>query len=167
MAQKEPSQVMDVENVDVFGRPIDERRAELIQQRVLGVELRDIVKALSAKYRCSPKTIYQDWRLRRKWGPRLVGMEDGDSLTVDIVALLNWLKRRAVMEVMQGDNSAARIGAIKAVKDVARDIYDIAKETGKIKIVPEEMKLRLELSGLGKSPFMKDDSKDDGKSTGP
>ena len=167
MAQKEPSQVMDVENVDVLGRQIDERRADLLQQRVLGVELKDIVKALSAKYECSPKTIYQDWRLRRKWGPRLVGLEDGDSLTIDIVALLNWLKRRAVMEVLQGDNSAARIGAIKAVKDVAKDIYDIAKETGKIKIVPEEMKLKLEMSGLGKSPFMKGGGNGDGKSTGP
>ena len=155
-----------LEMSELMAKPVDERRVELIQQRALGVELKDIVKSLAAKYKCSPKTIYHDWRRRRLWAPGLLGMDDGETLTIDIVSLLEWLRKRAVLEVLQGDNSNARIGAIKAARDVLHDLYDIAKDTGKIKITPEEMKLRVELSGLGKNPLgEKDHGNADGSPT--
>ena len=153
MSLEQVKQLSQAEKAELLERPIDQRRAELIEQRALGVEMREIVRSLSGKYECNPKCIYDDWRERRKWAPKIIGLEDGESLTVDIVTLLNWLKRRAVMEVLQGDNSAAKIGAIKTVRDVAMGIYEIAKDTGKIQVVPAEMKLKLEMSGLGKSPF--------------
>ena len=138
---------------EILERPIDVRRMELLTQRALGVPLRDIVEDLARKHKVAEKTIYSDWRIRKKWGPKLLEIDDGDNATLSIHTLLEWLKRRSVTEVLQGDNSAARIGAIKTAESIAMDLYDIFKDTGKIQTVQQNQgvaKVKLEMVGLGK-----------------
>ena len=132
-----------LEKREIVRGEVDQRRIELMQQRALGVDLNILVQTLSVKYNRSAKTVYNDWRTRRKWAPKLLGLEDGESIIVDIVTLLNWLKRRGVMEVLQGDSSSNRIGAIKAVKDIVMNLYDIVSSTGLVKLSPRKVDVKI------------------------
>lgn len=116
---------------------LDERRVEMLRLRAQGVQLSQVVKQLSVKHSVTIQALYTDWSKRARWGPRLIGLDDSESMIVDLQTFLNWLKEKTVLEILSGDSSSNRIGAIRTAKDIAKDIYVIAKDTGKIGKVPE------------------------------
>lgn len=130
-----------MEKIAILMPPIDQRRIEMLTLKATGIPNANIVQTLAEKYHVKPKAIYEDWRKRGKWAPRLVELDDSEGLIADLVIFLKWLQKRAVKEILDGDNSSSRIGGVKIAAEIARFIFEIAKDTGKIKIVPKQMEV--------------------------
>jgi hypothetical protein len=118
----------------------------MMRDIVLGVEKPEIFRSLSVEYGVSYHAIYTDYKRRDTWQSDILDIKDSRTLALDLVALLNWLKRRGVLEVLSADNSNARIGAIRTVADIATRIYTILKETGLIDKLPDELKEELNVN---------------------
>lgn len=111
------------------GKALLERRIKMMGDHVLGVNKPEIFRSLAIEYGVSYHAIYKDFQRRGKWLVDVLEVRDSRIITLDIVALLHWLKRRGVMEVMQGKTGATRVGAIRTVADIATRIYNILKDS--------------------------------------
>ena len=115
------------------GRQLLERRGKMLRQVGQGVSLNETVDVLSREYEISENALYKDWQNRNKWASDIVGLDDPDSFVMEIVDFLKWLRQRSTLEVLQGDSTANRIGAIRTAVDVIKTLYTIAQASGKIK----------------------------------
>lgn len=130
------------------GLALLERRTKMMRDVVLGVDKPEIFRSLSIEYGVSYHAVYTDYKRRERWQHDVLDIKDSKTLALDLVALLHWLKRRGVLEVLSADNSNARIGAIRTVADIASRIYTILKETGLIKELPTELREYIEVRWL-------------------
>jgi hypothetical protein len=102
-----------------------ERRQKLLKMRSMGVSLAEAVKDLSERYDVSTRTVYYDWRNRKKWIEAVLGIEDPEAFFLDLVANHGEIYRLASLEYLKGDNSAARIGALRLLRDLNRDMGEM------------------------------------------
>jgi len=103
------------------------RRAELVKLKSIGSQLHDIVKSLAVKYGVSERQIYHDWKQRKKWLPTLLSIEDPHSFFLDIISKHDELRKLAVLEFLKAPpGSTARIGALRLIRDIDMDLYEIA-----------------------------------------
>jgi hypothetical protein len=121
------------------GRQLLERRSKFLRQIGQGVPLNETVNSLSVEYEVSQRALYQDWQHRSKWANQIVGLDDPDSFVMELIDFLKWLRQRSVLEVLQGDSSANRIGAIRTAISVIQQLFTIAEATGKVQKVPAEL----------------------------
>jgi hypothetical protein len=98
-----------------------ERRRELLKTRNYGVSLVDAVKNLSGKYHVSTRTIYYDWQHRKQWIEAVLDIQDPQAFFLELVANHKEIYRLAALEFLQADNSNARIGALRLLRDLNRD----------------------------------------------
>ena len=121
------------------GRALLERRSKMLRQIGLGVELSIVVSDFSREYGVTQNAIYKDWEQREKWAGDVAQLEDPEAMVAELIHFLKWLKRRSVLEVLKGDSSSNRIGAIKTAESIASRIFDIARATGKIATVADQV----------------------------
>jgi len=89
------------------------RRRDLLKDLAFGISLHDVVEHLSQKYMVSQSAIYKDWKRRRTWLDSIIGIDDPTAFFLELMAAHQEVKRLAVKEYLTGDNSAARIGALR------------------------------------------------------
>jgi hypothetical protein len=102
-----------------------ERRQKLLKMRSMGVSLAEAVKDLAERFDVSTRAVYYDWRDRKKWIEVVLGIEDPETFFLDLVANHGELYRLASLEYLKGDNSAARIGALRLLRDLNRDMREL------------------------------------------
>ena len=100
-----------------------ERRSKMLELRAKGWELSDIVSHLAREHECSKQIIYRDWVRRKHWMPKLLELDDRDRLYLDILADHKEISRLATLEFLQGDNSSARVGALRLRRDINKDLF--------------------------------------------
>lgn len=98
------------------------RRRDLVKDRAFGVSLHDAVERLSLKYQVTRSAIYKDWKRRRTWLSAIVGIDDPTAFFLELVAAHLEVKRLAMKEYLTGDNSAARIGALRLIRELNLDL---------------------------------------------
>ena len=101
------------------------RRKELLKNRNLGVSLTDSVKILSRKFGVSERCVYQDWANRKQWLPLVLDIDDPRKFFLDILSQHREIYRLASLEYLKGDNSAARVGALRLCRDLNLDFVEL------------------------------------------
>jgi len=102
-----------------------ERRREMLRMRSKGLSLNVVVNDLSQKYDRTREALYKDWRRRKAWIKALLDLGDPEAVFLDILARHEDIYRMTVMECLQADNSSAKIGALRLLRDLNRDFYDM------------------------------------------
>ena len=102
-----------------------ERRRELLKTRNYGVSLADAVKDLSLKYQVSTQELYYDWQHRKNWIEEVLDIKDSRTFFLELVANHKEIYRLASLEYLKGDKSAAKIGALRLLRDLNRDFSEL------------------------------------------
>jgi len=119
-------------------RKVFERRTEMLRDVCRGVPLKLIVKDLAEKYGVSVKSVYADWEKRNEWMSQIVQLED-KSLVYELVEGLKQIIPAAWIEYEKGDNTAARVGALKVAQKTYRDLIEVLQSIGVIEKKPEQI----------------------------
>jgi hypothetical protein len=69
--------------------------------------------------------VYQDWATRKQWLPLVLEIQDPEAFFYDILAQHREIYRLASLEYLKGDNSAARIGALRLLRDLNLDLIEL------------------------------------------
>ena len=109
---------------------IVERRRELLKLRSLGVSLPDAVKELASKFDVSARTIYSDWEKRKDWIGLFLDIGDPEAFSLDILSNHRQIYSFAVKEYLSADNSSARIGALRLLRDLNLDLNELVTLNG-------------------------------------
>jgi hypothetical protein len=97
----------------------------MLKQRGMGVPLSDTVKNLSETYGVSRRAIYYDWQRRTAWMRALLEVGDPEQFALDVIAHHLEIRRFATLEYLKGDNSAARIGALRLIRNLNLDLNEM------------------------------------------
>ena len=100
-----------------------EKRSKMLELRAKGWNLKDIVSHLAREHECSKQNLYRDWTRRKQWMSKLLEIDDRDRLYLDILADHKEISRLATSEYLQGDNSSARVGALRLRRDINKDLF--------------------------------------------
>jgi len=90
-----------------------------------GLALNEVVRDLAAEYGVTRTALYIDWAKRDKWIPIIMDLDDPEKVFYDIAVAHKEIYRMAVKEYLTGDNSSARIGALRLLRDLNRDFYEM------------------------------------------
>ena len=101
-----------------------ERRQKLLSLHSRGLTLQEVVKQLSSEYGVTARAVYYDWSRRRDWMEGLLDLKDKDALLLDVVANHKELYRLANFEYRRSQTDAARIGALRLIRDLDLDFID-------------------------------------------
>jgi hypothetical protein len=99
-----------------------QRRQTILTEKALGHNLCEIVSHLADTFNVSKRQLYRDWQHRNRWLDAIVGIGDPVAFFLELVAAHQEVKRLAVKEYLTGDNSAARIGALRLIRDLTLDL---------------------------------------------
>jgi hypothetical protein len=102
-----------------------ERRRDMVKHHNAGISLADSVQLLASKYGNTTSTLYADWSKRRQWLKVLLSIDDPETFWLDVIATHRDLQRLATLEYLKGDNSNAKIGALRLLRDVNLDMADL------------------------------------------
>lgn len=102
-----------------------ERRRKMLRLQIKGVSLKDTVKDLAQEYAVTQRALYHDWKFRKRWLKQLLAIEDQETFFHELLASHQEVQRLAMMEYFKGDNSAARIGALRLVREVNLDFIQL------------------------------------------
>jgi hypothetical protein len=102
-----------------------ERRRELIKNKNLGFSLSDVVTALASKYDVTEQAIYNDYRRRKTWLPFLLEIDDPQGFFYDLLAQHREIYRLCSLEFLKADNSNAKIGALRLLRDLNMDLIEL------------------------------------------
>ena len=104
------------------------RRKELLKNRNLGMNLADNVNLLAAKYDVTKRAVYKDFKNRKAWIPVILQIEDTDTVFLDLLSQHKELYRLCSLEYLKADNSNAKIGALRLLRDLnARAQYRLRR----------------------------------------
>jgi hypothetical protein len=84
-----------------------------------------IVNQLSDEYEVSKQAVYKDWRNRASWQTQLLELGDLSQLCRDLYATHKEIYRMAALEFLRGDNSNARVGALRLLRDLNLDFIQM------------------------------------------
>jgi len=102
-----------------------ERRQKLLSLRGMGISLADAVKELATQFSVSTRAVYLDWSNRKDWLESIIDLKDKDNFFMEILAGHKEIHKRAVAEYLHGDNSASRIGALRLMRDLNKDLFEM------------------------------------------
>jgi len=97
----------------------------MLRQLFCGLDLVDVVKDLASRYHVTPRAIYRDHAIRKEWMPSLLGLEDPDVFLMDLLASHQELRIQALEAFVDADNSSSRVGALRLVRDLNLDLYQL------------------------------------------
>jgi hypothetical protein len=98
----------------------------MLKLRSKGLALNFVVNDLCRKYKVTPQCLYRDWRNRKSWLPDLLDYGDRETVFLDILARHEDIYKMTVREYLQGDNSSARVGALRLLRELNLDFYELS-----------------------------------------
>jgi len=112
----------------------------MITLKAQGTKLSNIINDFNQEYKISKQGLYKDWNNREKWAAEVVQIDD-PVLISELVQGLKQIIPNAWYEYTQGDNTSAKIGALKLVKDTYLNIIEILQSLGKVRRMPMEIEV--------------------------
>jgi hypothetical protein len=107
---------------------IANRRKELLIESSRG-NLGEAIKDLAVKYSISEDTLYKDWALRDQWINEIITIDD-PTLAKKYFMGLEEVIQEAKWMIKQADNSNAKVGALRIVKETYGLLLDILVKAG-------------------------------------
>ena len=102
-----------------------EKRKKMLKMHAQAFPLSLVVNQLSAEYEVSTAAIYKDWHNRGAWQTQLLELGDLPQLCKDLYATHKEIYRMTVTEFLKGDNSNARVGALRLMRDLNLDFVEM------------------------------------------
>ncbi len=93
-------------------RNTHERRLQVLKLEGLGFTRPEIVKEITLKYTCSPRTVYHDFETRETWQPYTT-----KEAALTILNRFNQIYRHAAFQRLQAEGDSNRIGWTKVMLD--------------------------------------------------
>ena len=90
-----------------------------------GSPLNEVVKDLSKEYDVNLRSLYYDYTRRGTWIPFILWSTDQEVFLLDILMDHKRLKGLAELEYLRGDNSSARVGALRLIRELNRDFIEL------------------------------------------
>ena len=103
-----------------------ERRRKMVRKRAKGLPLNIVVNQLSKEYSRTKQALYKDWRNRKTWIKDILELGDSETVFFDFYARHEEIYQMTVMVYYQADNSSAKVGALRLLRDLNRDLYEIS-----------------------------------------
>lgn len=116
------------------------RRKEMLRLSNSGLHLSDYVQDLAIKYGVTVRAIYRDHQIRGEWIETLIDVADPLVFFAELMESHRDLKKKAVTEYLKADNSSAAVGALRLIKDLNRDYWELYRHivlSKNIKILEE------------------------------
>lgn len=102
-----------------------ERRQEMLRLKATGLSLAKIINDLSQKYEITVRGLYLDWGNRKRWIKAILSLEDPETFFLDVLATQKQIYKHAFLEYLKADNSSAKIGALRLLRDLNKDLYEM------------------------------------------
>jgi hypothetical protein len=100
-------------------RNTDERRLEVLKLEGLGFSQPEIVKEISTKYACSPRTVYHDFETRETWQPFTT-----KETALIILNRFTQIYRDASFQRLKAEGDSNRIGWTKIMLDANKALAE-------------------------------------------
>ena len=113
----------------------------MVKRRAVGISLAEVVKELATEYQVSQRALYHDWMIRKKWLKILLEIGDPETFFLDLVSSHKEIYRWASLEYLKGDNSNARIGALRLLRDLNKDFHEMIVPRHIIRTTKSEVKI--------------------------
>ena len=113
----------------------------MVKRRAVGISLVEVVKELATEYQVSQRALYHDWMIRKKWLKTLLEIGDPETFFLDLVSSHREIYRWASLEYLKGDNSNARIGALRLLRDLNKDFHEMIVPRHIIRTTKSEVKV--------------------------
>lgn len=120
---------------------VHERRTKMLRYLAKGVPLRSIVEDFMKEYNVSERAVYKDFEKMSVWGPQVLQLQD-DTILYELVGGLKQIIPNAWREYISGDNTSARVGALKLAKETYLDLIKVLQSIGRIQKEPEQSEVR-------------------------
>jgi len=91
------------------------RRQELLKLEALGFTQVEIVKELSQKADCTPRTIYNDFETRSEWQPIQQSCLKSSDVLLKVVNRYEEIYRQASKRMLTADNTLVQISALNVM----------------------------------------------------
>jgi len=115
-----------------------QRRTEMLNLLCKGVSFNQIVEDFATKYNVKPATIYQDWHRRQRWMSYITQLNDPTVIN-ELLQGLRQIIPNAWYEYKQADNTNAKIGALRVLRETYLTIIEVLQSIGRIEKMPEEL----------------------------
>jgi hypothetical protein len=106
-----------------------ERRVDMANMLCKGVGLKVAADDLARKYGVSVNAIYRDWSRREKWMPQILRLQD-HSIVYELLYGMRQIIPNAWYEYSTADNSNARIGSLRVLKETYAEILEKLQSLG-------------------------------------
>lgn len=121
------------------------RRTEMLDLISKGTPLQDTIAELASKYQVPAKGLYNDWGRRGKWLKQIVRLQD-PTLIEQLLRGLQQVIPSAWIQYATGDNSNAKIGALRLIKETYLDLIQTLQSLGIAVKMPEKVNLDVDLT---------------------
>lgn len=121
-----------------------DRRRRLLHLTIIGVKITDAVKKVSQEFKCGPRTVWNDWKLREQWIPLLLnlGPEERDRVVWDALASLAEAKQEAYNTYLAVEGMA-RVAAIRVYLDAVKAEVEMRQSLGLLPTEPLRVQHRI------------------------
>ena len=121
-----------------------ERRLKVIEYMVQGISPSEAVRTLSREFNVSERTLWTDWMNRKQWLPHILKLQDQQGALQDL--FMQWQEARKMLFnlAMTGDNSSARVGALKEVISQITKEIEVRQSLGMFPQRPVEVQVAQE-----------------------
>ena len=113
-----------------------ERRQKMVKLRASGLSLTKVIKDLAAECEVTTRALYYDWKHRKTWLKTILELKDPETFFLDLLSKHKEISRLAMLEYLQADNSNAKIGALRLLKEINKDFFEM--------VTVQEMLVRVE-----------------------
>lgn len=114
---------------------IIERRLRMLDMLTSCTPLNTIVTDISREFRCSRRTVYNDYETRSTWMADILDLDNNPHFLGDIVNRHRTLIWNAVNLYTTSQNDSVRIAALKMARNLNLDLFKM--------IVPSDIEKRL------------------------
>lgn len=101
------------------------RRQKMLELHGKGLSLAETVKIVEEEFDVARRTLYHDWRNRKEWISSIVDLGDSETFFLEVVNSHREIYRMAVMEYLRCDNSSAKIGALRLLRELNLDLQEM------------------------------------------
>ena len=116
-----------------------ERRLELLKLEGNGLNRREIVEELSAKYTCSKDTLWYDFRTKPNWQPAITEVKQALHT---IINRHEQLYRKASLCYIQAENNPQKIAAVNLMKNINAEAFEMLQSSGILTKTPDNLNVK-------------------------
>ena len=114
---------------------ISNRRREMLRKQRLGVEPREFIPTIAAKYGVKVDAVKKDWSKRENWMKILLKMEDAQSLVSELLLEFDIIREETQLLVEQEENSKIKTQQLYLSLKVAKERKELLRELGVFEIL--------------------------------